>query len=434
MQRAFFYLCGLSVEWRLAVLSTTRYQKAKPMPPRLRIGLDARTFSCALTGIVNYAYHIIRSSREIDASLEFLGYKTFSLRELDEGFFQALHHSADKKAKHQLSADLSEFFGQAKSRLVSHLSQIAFARTLYNAARHHQFNRLMERRPFDIFHAYNYVPPSDPGVVVLPVVYDLSFVRYPETHPKERIKLLERLPQVIEQAPFIQTISQFSKGELLDVFRCDPDKVFVAPPAASPVFQPEGEEACRADLARWRLRYGEYFLSVGTLEPRKNLATLISAYSRLTASSQSHFPLVVVGGEGWGNLKLPPQTAALVRQCTIRFVGRVKESQLRSLYEGARLLLFPSIYEGFGMPVVEALACGTPVAYSAGTAMDEIASEVGQRASATDVVAWTNLLEIAMDGDSHRSLELQWRRISRAHRFSWQKSALQVIEIYRKLS
>ena len=404
------------------------------MPPRLRIGLDARTFSGAMTGIGNYACQIIRNTSEIDASLEFFGYKNFSLQKLDDGFFEALNRSADNStAKLRSSADLSKVFGRAKNRMASKLSQVALARTMYTAVRNYRFKRVVESRPFDIFHAYNYVPPSDPGAVVLPVVYDLSFIRFPETHPKERLKLLERLPYVIEQAPFIQTISQFSKSELIDVFKCQPDKVFVAPPAASPVFQPKGEEACRRDLAEFGLRHGQYFLSVGTLEPRKNLVTLISAYSRLAANSQALFPLVIVGGTGWGNLNLPKQTVELVRQGAIRFVGRAMENQLRSLYEGARLLLFPSIYEGFGMPVVEALACGTPVAYSAGTAMEEIASGVGQRASATDVVSWTNLLQIAMDENDHCNVELRQQRILRAKCFSWQASALQVVEIYRKL-
>ena len=107
--------------------------------------------------------------------------------------------------------------------------------------------------------------------------------------------------------------------------------------------------------------------------------------------------------------------------------------QLRSLYEGTRLLLMPSVYEGFGMPVVEALACGAPVAYSAGTSMEEIAAGFGRAVEALDVEAWTFVLRAALEGDDHADANLRKGRIARARQFSWERSAARVVEAYRQL-
>lgn len=141
--------------------------------------------------------------------------------------------------------------------------------------------------------------------------------------------------------------------------------------------------------------------------------------------------LVVVGGRGWGDLNLPREATAFVDQGALRFLSGVSDRQLRSLYEGARLLAMPSLYEGFGMPVVEALACGTPVAHSADTSMDEISGDCGIRISALDVDGWAAALRQATEGDEHANAVLRAARIERARHFDWLKSAGKVIDVYR---
>ena len=160
---------------------------------------------------------------------------------------------------------------------------------------------------------------------------------------------------------------------------------------------------------------------------------MIQAYSRLTPSERARCPLVLAGGRGWGNLDLPEQTETLVRDGSVRFVHDVTDPQLRNLYEGARLLLAPSLYEGFGMPVVEALACGTPVAYSADTAMEEISGDTGSRVGALDVDGWTGVLKNALNSTDHADPVRRTERIARAQEFDWRRSAGLVLDAYRRI-
>lgn len=145
-------------------------------------------------------------------------------------------------------------------------------------------------------------------------------------------------------------------------------------------------------------------------------------------------PLVIAGGAGWGNVGLPRQASALVQDGSLRFLGMVPDARLRDLYEGAIALLFPSLYEGFGMPVVEAMSCGTHVIHSAGTSMDEISADVGVRLPAADVAAWTGAMRQAIEGAAAQTAPSErQRRIVRAQAFDWAVSAQRVRAAYTRL-
>lgn len=278
------------------------------------------------------------------------------------------------------------------------------------------------------------MPPADPGVPTLPVVYDLSFVRYPQTHPRERLIWLERLPKIIARAPLIQTISEFSRSEIASVYGYPKGSIFVAPPAPASIFRPVGIDATRSGLAQFDLTPGAYLLAVGTLEPRKNLGTLVAAYARLPAAERSLMPLVVAGGAGWGNVGLPKQASELLRDGSLRFVGMVPDARLRDLYEGAVALFYPSLYEGFGMPVIEAMSCGTQVVHSEGTSMDEISGDFGLRLPPTDIDAWTCAIRTVIDqASSQQSAITRQKRIDRARLFDWARSADRVRTAYTEL-
>jgi alpha-1,3-rhamnosyl/mannosyltransferase len=291
-------------------------------------------------------------------------------------------------------------------------------------------HRLHRPRSIALFHAFNYIPPVRLAVPTLPVVYDLSFIRYPAMHPQARVRWLSRLPNVIERAPLVHTISEFSKREIVEVFGVPQSRIIVAYPAAASIYRPLGIGPTIADLQKLDLLPNRYLLAVGTLEPRKNLKTLVAAYSKLSAADRSRCPLVIVGGKGWGTTDLPPATASLVREGSIRFLGYVSDPLLRSLYEGTRLMLFPSIYEGFGMPVVEAMACGAPIAHSGKTSMDEITGGLGLRIEALDVDAWTEHMRDAISSDTDLRNERRQSRINRAKTFSWTDSANVIRKAY----
>lgn len=402
------------------------------------VGLEADHLGRAMTGVANYTFNIVRSVLELEADIGFVGFRRFKWSGLELADLRQIasageiHPGGQRPAPHRQSG-LSRRLDDVVSRAVGGVSRVPLARVLYRKTRQAAFAASVGSRHLDLFHAFNFVPPSAPGVPVLPVVYDLSTFRHPEFHPADRVRWLEPLGDAIASAPMVQTISEFSKREIVDVFRCSADKIFVAPPAAAAVFVPMGRDATERDLATLGLAYGDFFLAVGTLEPRKNIRTLIAAYGRLSAAERARYPLVVAGGKGWGDLDLPRQEEAMRRDGTLRFVAGSSNTELRSLYEGARLLLMPSLYEGFGLPVVEALACGTAVAHSADTAMDEISGGLGRRVFATDVDGWTIVLRDAMASRDHADAGLRAARTERARQFDWARSAGSVVAAYRQL-
>jgi glycosyltransferase involved in cell wall biosynthesis len=382
----------------------------------MRVGFESSILRGHRTGINNYCYNLLVALSKSDPQLQFLsaelrGWKKISIQE------------STSESTVRDKSGLSAF---AKSNLRFFPGAEVFQRKL--KARLLQLTN--GPQAIELFHAFKYIPPFDLPSPTLPVVYDLSFVRYPQMHPKERVRQLSKLPKLIERATLVHTISEFSKREIVDVFGYPQERVFVAYPGAASVFRPLGERATIPDLAQLDLTPDSYMLAVGTLEPRKNLKTLISAYSSLSASDRSRFPLVVVGGKGWGETDLPASTARLVNEGSIRFLGFISDPVLRSLYEGTRLMLYASIYEGFGMPVVEAMACGAPVLHSADTSMDEITGDLARRVPALDVDAWTmSMREAISDGVSPYASSRQ-KFIDRACWFNWANSAKIVRKAY----
>jgi alpha-1,3-rhamnosyl/mannosyltransferase len=397
------------------------------------VGLESGILDGPMTGIANYTFHMVRSALELAPDLRYAGFRQFNWQAFD---LAALERIAARHETRETDNRPRSYWQGARVAAGATLRGTASfgpARAVYRTLRQRRFASSVRGQSLDLFHAFNFRPPADPGVPVLPVIYDLSTFRHPEFHPGDRVRWLAPLPNILSRAPRVQTISEFSRQEIASLFGYPLDKIFVAPPAAAAQFAPIGEGATQRDLDAINLRYGNFFLAVGTLEPRKNLRTLIAAYAQLSPAARARFPLVVAGGAGWGELNLPAQTAALVAEGTLRFVQHVSGSQLRSLYEGARLLLMPSLYEGFGMPVVEAFACGTLVAHSEKTAMDEVSGDLGIRVAAGDVEGWTDALEGAMQGDAHADAASRSARIAQARKFDWHKGAGMVLASYRDL-
>ena len=179
---------------------------------------------------------------------------------------------------------------------------------------------------------------------------------------------------------------------------------------------------------------GGYFLSVGTQEPRKNLATLLSAYIDCCGHGRAERPLVVVGPQGWGDLKLPAGTDALRRSGSVRFLGYVSERVMHALYANAAAFLYPSLYEGFGMPVAEAMAAGTRPIISAGGAPEEVAGPEGLTAPALDVCAWSSAMQKAVEEEWFLNADLRSRLSQRAGRFTWEENAVSTLSIYHEIA
>src|ERR1700687_3731735 len=401
---------------------------------RLVVGVETLILRRAMTGVGNYLFNIIRALIEDQPDLELRGLGYINWHKLDREFVAEITQAQQNSGPAEARISGSRTFDPSRIRRLAHqqLAGVAFFRAMYQGARSFQFAISARLQSLDLFHAFNYVPPADPGVPVLPVIYDLSFVRIPQTHPEDRLKQMRHLAETVARAKQVHTISEFTRKEIAAVYGYPLEKIFVAPPAASAVFRPLGRNTTAKEIARFDLRPGAYFMTVGTLEPRKNLRTLITAYSRLPSIDREKMPLVIVGGAGWGDLALPQITEQLISSAQLRFLRNVSNAELRGLYEGTRLMLFPSIYEGFGMPVVEPFACGAPVAHSAETAMDEVSGGHAIRVAAMDVVGWTETIMAAIATDDRTNSAAIDQRISRARMFDWRGSAVIVEKAYRK--
>jgi glycosyltransferase involved in cell wall biosynthesis len=291
------------------------------------------------------------------------------------------------------------------------------------------FQRGLRRNRIDVYHEQNYVPLAYDVPVVI-TIHDLSWLRFPETHPLDRVRWLERgLPRAIERAAGILVDSEFIRNEVIATFGADPGRVHTAHLGVSAEFHPRCADETRATLEQLGLTHGAYVLTVGTIEPRKNVAHLLDAYARLQAEVRSRFPLVVAGARGWGESKLKNRLSKLTDAGEIRFLDHIGNGKLRDLYSGAGLFVFPSLYEGFGFPPLEAMASGAPVLCSDRASLPEIIGDAAVSFSPVDEAATTAILDMLLKDQSARAAMSQ-RGIRRAARFSWAKCAAETRAVY----
>jgi glycosyltransferase involved in cell wall biosynthesis len=285
-------------------------------------------------------------------------------------------------------------------------------------------------RSFDLYHALAFVSPLllyRPSVVT---VYDLSFVHYPQVLSTAR-RLYLRLFTALscKRAHRVIAISQSTANDLSATFNIPLDRIDVAVPGYDHArFRPLPHEAVEAFRAKNGLP-ARFWLFLGTLEPRKNLTTLLDAYAALPKNER--LPLVLAGGKGWDYTMIFKRVAQHGLADTVHFPGFITAEDLPLWYNCAELLVYPSIYEGFGLPVLEAMACGTPVIVSDASSLPEAAGDAGIRVPQYDIEAWAAALRSAYrDAD--------WRRqaretgIKHAAGFTWNQTAQQTVTSYQR--
>jgi glycosyltransferase involved in cell wall biosynthesis len=257
-------------------------------------------------------------------------------------------------------------------------------------------------RSLDVLHCTTFRGPVDMRVPTVLTVHDLAVLRAPEAFPRwHRLYGRAGLTRVLRAADAIVAVSEFTRGETIDLAGVAPDRVRVVPNGVDDVFGPDGPSAA-----------GDYALAVATLEPRKNLARAVEA------AREEGVELRVVGARGWGGVDVEG------------WVGEIPDGELAALYRGAQCVVYPSLYEGFGLPVLEAMACGTPVVTSVGTAMEEVAGEAAVLVDPLDVSAIAEGMRTAVA----RRDELVPLGLERARSFTWQRAADSVVELWRELA
>ncbi|MET1079405.1 MAG: glycosyltransferase family 1 protein [Pseudomonas sp.] len=294
-----------------------------------------------------------------------------------------------------------------------------------------RFDRAVAAQPVALYHEPSLWPLEFEGPMVM-TLHDLTHVHYPETQPRDRLREIERhAGRAVQRAQRILVDSQFIAGELCDYYGLTPERVVVAPLGCAARFHPRDSAILREPLQALGLEPDGYLLCVGTLEPRKNLGVALRAYRGLPAALRARFPLLIVGMAGWHPDRLAPELAEALRSGQVRLLGYQEDEMLARLLAGARVLLFPSLYEGFGLPVLEAMASGTPVVVGNCPALAEVAGTAGAYADCHDPRAYglavQRLLEDPAEWQARRDAGLR-----RAADFSWARCAQITAGVYRQ--
>lgn len=379
----------------------------------MRIALDGIPLLTPKTGVGKYTFELASALTQLSQPVELV-------------FFYGTHWSNRLKATTVTNTDGSgrSNFRSAVSRLVPDASKKWVRRKVFQTG--------LIRYRVDLFHATNYVASSFDGPLVV-TVHDLSFLRYPETHPPERIAWLsEGLPDTLSRARRVIVDSGFTGDELISLFNVSRDRITVVYLGVSQDYRPINNEVLAPKLREFDLEPKGYILSVGTLEPRKNILSLLQAYELLPDSLKARWPLVVVGIRGWKDQAISTRLEALANKGRIRALGYVSSDKLPVVYAGAALFVYPSIYEGFGLPPLEAMASGVPVIVSNRASLPEIVGNAGVLINPEDIESLAETMESLL-GDKGKREKMSKMGLQRAKNFTWKTCADKTIEIYKNV-
>ncbi|MCE5241666.1 MAG: glycosyltransferase family 4 protein [Desulfobacteraceae bacterium] len=280
-----------------------------------------------------------------------------------------------------------------------------------------------------IFHGPNYFIP-DYADIGIATVHDLSIFKFPETHPAERIRQFEReFNRTLDRASHLITDSEAIRMEVIDSLNWPEDRITAVPLGVSSEFGPMPYGALQPCMRKYGLTEGGYTLCVSTLEPRKRIDKLLLAYQALPQDLRTRFPLILAGSTGWLSEALQERIELYSRQGWVCYLGFVPESDLPALYAGARLFAFPSVYEGFGLPVLEAMASGIPVVTSNCSSLPEITQGAALLADPDNVDELGQFIVKGLCDDGWRSTARSGG-LSVAETCTWGKCVEQTVRVY----
>jgi len=367
----------------------------------VHIGLDARLIYYRKGGIARYTIRLARGLARVDS----------------ENTYWLLQHR-----RHQ------EPIVQAAN----------FRRVSMWTPTHHRLEQLMlwlelRKLHLDVLHSPDFIPPlHDVGARRVITVHDLAFLRYPYLLTRAAARYYGQIDRAVRVADHIIAVSQSTKQDLINLLGVAESRITVIYEAADEVFRPLPREEAAAEVKR---RYNippEYILFVGTIEPRKNLNTLILAYHALLNEHHLDPPLVFAGEHGWLAEEVYSLVEELDLQDQVFFLGRVSTAELVYLYNAARLYAHPALYEGFGLPPLEAMACGTPAVVSNVSSLPEVVGNAALLVEPTNVEAWTVALHRLLT-DNALWEELRQEGLERAKLFSWERTARETLAVYRQV-
>lgn len=380
------------------------------------------------TGIGLYKQHLIQAlvaTKELDSIIGFVGGHIYR----DEALLSLVNND-----QNPLSSSTPTARGSLAA-LKKVIQDVPGAYTARQALREWQNGRrigALAQEGF-IYHEPNYIPVRYAGPLVISA-YDLSQVRHPEFHPPERAAFLNKhLGPALQNADQIITISEFSAQEIMDVYQTPRDKITVTHLGADDIFHPRDSLTVAKTLQDIGLRHRGFVLFVATLEPRKNIVRLIDAYSSLPEFLRQDFPLVLTGAAGWQDADILRRIRAAEQKGEVIRTGYLPRTQLADLFSSAAVFAYPSLYEGFGLPVLEGFASGTPVLTSNISSMPEVSAGAAVEVDPYSLEAIADGLQRLLEDRVLAEKHIQAGLI-RSKDFSWKSCAEKTLEVYRKVS
>lgn len=374
----------------------------------MKLAINATSLLSLHTGVGQYTYQLAK--------------ELINLADIDADFFYSLFWSK------QLHDTPSRHTTTLLSNIRSH---IPFSYELRRYIQKRKFTTHTRRHCFDIYHEPSYLlmPFNGPSILT---IHDLSWIAYPETHPVERVRALDKYFEAsLASATHVITDSNFVKQEIIKQFNTQESRIHTIPLGVEAIFHPRIENQTRDILENYGLKHNSYILAVGTLEPRKNLSAVFAAYRQLPAPIRTRYPLVLAGMKGWRLDEIDKQLAPLLQCGEIRLLGYIPRTELAVVTAGAITLIYPSLYEGFGLPPLEAMACGVPPIVSNVSSLPEVVTSGGIKISPTDTDALNKAIRQLIEDDALRS-RLGQQALQRSQELTWQRCAAMTYQLYQR--
>jgi glycosyltransferase involved in cell wall biosynthesis len=370
----------------------------------LHIAIDAHSVGAELGGNESYATNLIEALAEIDQTNRYTLFVTKAA---------AIKRFADRWPNFQVKLTLP------------HTPLVRIPLTL---------SRELRRNPVDLLHVQYTAPPFAPCPIVT-TVHDLAFEHLPETFNRRSwMQMRLTVRRTARRAAHIITVSDYSRDDIIRTYKIPPERITVTHEAAPSNFAPLKDPA---ELERIRDRYGisrNYVLSLSSIQPRKNLVRLIDAYTQLRrVNPDDTFPqLVLAGKRGWLERETLRAAEQSARSKDILFTGYVPDHDLTGLYSGALCFVYPSYFEGFGLPLVEAMQCGVPIIAGNLTSVPEVVGDAGLTFDPFNTNELANAIKRLVD-DPTLCAALRHKGLERAKTFSWQSTARETLRVYEQV-
>lgn len=283
-----------------------------------------------------------------------------------------------------------------------------------------------------LYHGPNFFLPPFPGKTIA-TFHDLSPFTWPNCNTPQRIRYMQKESlKSIKHANALIVDAYYTRQELANYFSYPLEQIHVAPLAASKDFCQRDVFQTQSLLEQYHLSHGEYAFYAGTIEPRKNLLNLLAAYELLPLTMRRQYPLILAGYQGWCSEEIHQRIIQAERAGWARYLGYVPADHLPVLYSAARVFVFPSLYEGFGLPVLEAMQSGVPVVCSNAATLPEVVGEAALMSHPEDVDMLSEAIIRALQDDQWRDMAIH-AGLQRAQLFSWEKCAFDTLAAYRKV-